>query len=350
MKKLLILFLSLALCLTQTACADSEPISGEVVEVTSTALILQTGDGKRVAAVLDGNTHISGFDGIDGTDYKTAPHAGVRISFTPAARAGSVVAADGTNVTAYRTPLIQIDAIYNPEAAILSDGTVLGAWQTALGYTTYYTQKGVELLLEYIFITPENRHTSYTDGIEDLVDGAWLLVADHYENLGKLYDLQAELERAWAAYQADAAAFSPFYVQQETSFAGFSEQVVYFCTNLSQTLSGINAQTTASCAAFDRETGENIPLADLFLSPEDLGKNLLDLAAKDGTGPAEPALTAEMEEAFRLEYLTISQDGLTISFPQGSLPSQEYNYVVTVKYSDECKSLLHPWAIPQSIE
>jgi hypothetical protein len=57
-----------------------------------------------------------------------------------------------------------------------------------------------------------------------------------------------------------------------------------------------------------------------------------------------------MEEAFRLEYLTISQDGLTISFPQGSLPSQEYNYVVTVKYSDECKSLLHPWAIPQSIE
>ena len=52
------------------------------------------------------------------------------------------------------------------------------------------------------------------------------------------------------------------------------------------------------------------------------------------------------EAAFQMEYLYFSQDSLCLAFPQGALPSQEYTYLVSVAFNDECKALLHPWAVP----
>ena len=90
-----------------------------------------------------------------------------------------------------------------------------------------------------------------------------------------------------------------------------------------------------------------ISLADLFTCPEeDIGRALLDLAEKDGTGPTDPSEKSEMEAAFRLEYLTFSQDRLWIKFPQGTLPSQEYSHLVSVELDADCKVILHPWSIP----
>jgi len=348
MKKRLFLLISLMLCLVLSACGRKDSISGEVVEATSSALILQTNEGKQVAVLLEENTHIFGMDDIDGDHYKAAPHTGVRVSFFYEGRAGSITTADGEQVKAYHAdPFIQIDAYLIPEAAVLSDGTVLDVWKTDSFGTTYQTKDGIELLREDAPNGPENHYVGNMESFDDLSEAAKPHVAEFYEKQGKLYDLQAELERAWTAYQADPKAFSSFVVRQETSPAASNEQVFYFRTTLTQTIRGNTVQEIPLCAAFDRENGVNIPLVDLFVCPEeDIVKKLLDIAEKDGTGPADPVVKAEMEAAFQMEYLYFSQDSLCLAFPQGALPSQEYTYLVSVAFNDECKALLHPWAVP----
>ena len=348
---ILFLLLSLLLCSVLSSCGNNDSISGEVVEATPTALILQTNEGKRVAVLLEDNTYIFGMDDIAGDNYKVAPHTGVRVTFFYEGRAGSITTSDGGQVKAYRAdPCIRIDAYLISDAAVLSDGTVLDMWKTGFFGTTYQTKDGIELLREEAPSGPENHYVGNMESFDDLGEVAKLHVAEFYEKQGKLYDLSAELERAWTAYQTDPKAFSSFVVRQETSPAASNQRVFYFRTTLMQTISGNAVQETSLCAAFDRETGANIPLVDLFACPEeDIVKSLLDLAEKDGSGPADPMVRAEMETAFRIEYLSFLQNSLWLEFPQGTLPSQEYTYIVSVTFNDECKALLHPWAIPVTV-
>lgn len=348
MKRRLFLLISLLLCLVLSACGSKGRISGEVVEATTSTLILQTNEGKQVAVLLEENTHIIGMDDIDGDNYKAAPHTGVRVSFSSKGRAGSITTADGEQVKAYHADhFIQIDACLIPEIAVLSDGTVLDAWKTDLFGTIYQTKDGIELLREDAPNGPENHHVGNMESFDDLSEAAKAHVTEFYKKQGKLYDLQSELERAWTAYQADPKAFSSFIVRQETSPAASNEQVFYFTTTLTQTISGNTVQNILLCAAFNRENGDNIPLVDLFVCPkEDIVKELLDIAEKDGSGPADPVVKAEMEAAFQMEYLYFSQDNLYLEFPQGTLPSQESSFFVSVAFNDACKALLHPWAVP----
>ena len=348
MKKRLFLFISLALCLALSACDGKDSISGEVVEVTPTALILEINEGKQVAVLLEENTYIFGVDDINGDDYKAAPYTGVQVSFHQKGRAGSITTANGTQVKAYRPDdFIRISAYLLPEAAVLSDGTVLDAWKTDFFGTIYQTKDSVELLREYAPNGPENHHVGDLESYDDLSEVAMPHVAEFYEKQGKLYDLQAELERAWTAYRTAPETFSSFVVRQDSSPAASRERVLYFRTNLTRTVSGNIVQEAPLFAAFDRETGINIPLDELSVcQKEDIGKKLLDLAEKGGTGPADPAVKAEMQAAFQMEYLSFSQDGLWIEFPQGTLPSQEHTYLVSVEFNEDCKTLLHPWAVP----
>lgn len=347
MKKRLLLLVFLSLCLVLSACGGNSPIYGEVVEATPAALVLETNEGKRVAVLLEENTYIWGTDDIDSDTYKTAPHTGVRVYFFPDSRAGSVAAADGTQIKAYRTGShIKIDARLLPDAAALSDGTALDVWKS-YDSLTYQIKDGVDLLLEEPPHGPDGHIVVNKEPFDDLNETAKAQIIEFYETQGALYDLQAELDRAHAAYQADPKTFSSFFVKQTSVLAASSEQVIYFITDLTQTVSGNRGQTITLCNAFDRDTGASIPVADLFICPEeDLGKELLDLAEKNGSGPADP-VKAEMEAAFRMEYLNFSPDSLWVEFPQGSLPSQEYPYMVSVPFNDECKALMHSWAVPR---
>ena len=348
MKNRLFLLIAIALCLVLSACGGQENISGEVVEATPSALILEMRDGERVAVLLEEDTHIFGMDDIDGDNYKAAPHTGVRVSFFHGGRADSITAADGTQVKAYHAdPFISIDAYLIPGAAVLSDGTVLDAWKTGRFSTVYQTGDGVKLLREDAPNGPENHYVGDMASFDDLSEAAKPHVTEFYAGQGKLYDLQAELERAWAAYQADPEAFSSFVVRQDSSPTAANEQIFYFRTDLARTVSGNTLQETTLCAAFDRNTGVSIPLTDLFICPEeDIVRHLLSLAEQEGTGPADPLVQAEMEAAFRIEYLCFAQDNLWLQFPQGTLPSQENTYLVSVAFNEDCQALLHPWAVP----
>lgn len=352
MKKPALIPLFLLLCLAVTGCGGSDSISGEVVAVRQApaALILEISDDKRVAVLVEEDTYIFGMDEIDGDAYKAAPHTGVSVSFFPTGHRTSLTTADGETLKAYRTDrYISIDAYLVEDAAMLSDGTVLDTWKSRhLWNRRYQSQDGAELLLEDTPSGPENHYVVGLENFDDLSKTAKAAVRKYYEEQGALYDLQAELEKAWAAYQADPESFSAQCVWQTTSPAGSNERIMYFTTTVTLPLGGNIVEDRSICAAFDRETGAYIPLADLFACPEaDIAGTLLTLAAENGSGPDDSALIREMQAAFRLEYVDISAHGLDITFPQGTLPSQEYGYLVSVDL-DHLSGFLHPWAIPDA--
>lgn len=186
MKKRLFLFISLLLCLLLPSCGHkdhiTDHISGEVVDATPTALILETSEGKRVAVLLEENTHICGMDDIDGDSYKAAPHTGIYVGFYHYGQTDSITTADGTQVNVYHADLIQIDAYLVPEVAILSDGTVLDVWKTSSFSAIYQTQDGVKLLREEAPSGPENHYVGNLESFDDLNETAKSQVSKFYKN------------------------------------------------------------------------------------------------------------------------------------------------------------------------
>lgn len=358
MKKHLYPLLLLLLCLAllfnsaMTAFGGDKVLSGEVVAVQQdpAALVLQANDGKRIAVLLEEDTYISGMDGIDGEAYKAAPHAGVSVYFFPEGRRTSLTTEDGETLKAYHADrYISIESyLVADDAYTLSDGTALDAWKGRGRRTCYQLKDGTELLWEDAPSGPENHYAGSLESFDDLSESAKPAVRQYYEEQGTLYDLPYELERAYAECLADPESFSSHWVSQNVFPAGSNSRVMYFTTDLILPISGNTIEEKHLLAAFDRETGAYIPTASLFSCPEpEIGKRLLDLAEKDGW-PDTPALKREMLAAFRLEYVTISSHGLYISYPQGTLPSQEYGYGLSVDYDDGLRAILHPWAVPDA--
>lgn len=217
--------------------------------------------------------------------------------------------------------------------------------------TTYRLRDGTELLREDAPSGPENHYVADLESFDDLSEAAKPVVRQYYDEQGALYDLQAELEKVWTEYQQAPEAFSALWVSQDTSPSASSERVMYFCTELMLPFDRELGMSMDFCAAFDRETGAYIPPTDLFTCPaEDIAKNLLDLAERDGSGPTDPVIQREMLAAFRPEFVVFTPDNVSIIFPPGTLPSHEYGsgYFVTVDYTAGLSDILQPWAIPQS--
>ena len=349
-----VLLAALSICLLLTACGGNDTIYGKVVDIhqspEATALILQTDGDKRIAVFLDDDTYVFGMDEIDGEAYKASPHTGVALYFFPEGRKTTLTTADGETLNAYHADrYISIDAYLIQNAVTLSDGTPLDAWKTSMFSTTYQLKDGTELLCEDAPSGLENHYVVGLESFDDLSEAAKSAVRQYYENQGALYDLPSELERAWEEYQEDPEGFSTHYVSQDTSPAASSERLMYFNTNVTLPVSGNICEDYSLCAAFDRETGESIPLADLFTCLENkIAQNLLELAEKDGSIPNEPEAKREMLTAFRMEYLCFWSDYIMLTFPAGTLPSQEYTCLVSVDYDAGLSDILQPWAIPQS--
>ena len=190
MKRTVLLLIALVFCAVLSACGNNEYVTGEVVEATPFALIIEKSDGKRVAVLLEEDTYIWGTDEFNGEDYKAAPYTGVQVGFYPNGRADAVVAADGTEIKTYHTEsFVHIEAWLSPETAVLSDGTELHIWKTSWFGTMYQTADGVELLREEVYIGPENHYAGNTESFDDLSETAKDEVREFYEKQGKLYDL-----------------------------------------------------------------------------------------------------------------------------------------------------------------
>ena len=82
---------------------------------------------------------------------------------------------------------------------------------------------------------------------------------------------------------------------------------------------------------------------DLFNLPkENPQKKLLSLSRI-----TDEALLKEMQSALKPEYIALFPDNLEITFPRGTLPSQEHSFSIGFDY-DDLQGLIQSWAVPQA--
>lgn len=235
---------------------------------------------------------------------------------------------------------IGILGIPTEDVYVLKDGTQLEIWQETNGME-YRLDDGTVLVGETSPNGPENTSVPGENGLEQLPEVVQQKINTYYEEQGILYDINTELERAYSAYQENPEEFSTWRFFQDCGLSASNENIVAFLTTL-QVLDGKTTDDKRSCTVFNRTTGEKIDVYDLFVyEKENVAEEILKAAKiKPET------LVEEMKQAFRPEYIMLFENSLQISFPAGTLPSQEHQYIVSVDRAKDLKELLHEWAIP----
>lgn len=235
------------------------------------------------------------------------------------------------------------------DALILSDGTAVDRWQKGYsGYDFYKLKDGTELLREEHPSGPENVYVGGRESFTSLPEHTAKAISAYYDDMGLLYDLETEAEGAYQEYltcQAEGEEFFSYYLGQSTSLCASNERVVYFLTSVTLPLGGQYGMNYQVGAAFDRETGEVIPVWDLFALPEEDVKALI----VEEFAPRSEAERAEMLEKLTAEYLVFQPDSLNVSFPYGVLATELYTSVVGIDYG-ELTGVLHDWAVPDPMK
>ena len=230
--------------------------------------------------------------------------------------------------------------------------------ETAEGRITAYRAKSA-----YIVGSLERNALTLQDGTEllrvsgldgDLVSGiaegdevfgnlsekARRKILAYYTEQKPLYDEREELEKCYAEWQELGENYSVGYIQQNVWLRAYNEKVLYFET-LAALPGGGNADISLG-AAFDRESGEKLDFRWVFAVPEE------EVCRRLAGWIYDESLWAEMAEVLKPEWIVISEEGLTVQFPAGTLPQywdQAYRIWVGPEKVIEAE-LLQPWAIP----
>ena len=352
-----ILTLIVFLTLTLTACGQNQRlIDGLVVEFQTdgegnpTSLVVEK-EGKRTGVLIAEKTSFWPHSLSSGTpeEFKTR--------FLEELQADTLVTAwcyprkdrlnntDGSGLPAYWAISIDITGALNRNAAVLSDGTPLDVLEDYDRGRTYQLPDGTELLRVWDRSGPENVYVAGLESLDDLSEPVREKIRRYYEEQGLLYDEAAELERAYAVYLEQGDHFRASSLEQNVSPCGSSERVIYFQTNVITPLDydeGTGTQRTI-CNAFDRRTGEEIDIRNLFGVPwEEVRRRIPALADWE----IDPAAAAQMVEKLEPEYLIFQSDSLSVWFPAGTLEGEEYAYGFSVDYSAAPEGFFQPWAIP----
>jgi hypothetical protein len=227
-----------------------------------------------------------------------------------------------------------------------SDGESADLWRPDYSNRDIYKlSDGTVLLTVQDTVGPGNVYVGGVESFDDLSDAAKKAVSAFYEKQGLLYDTRSELKNAYAEYLAckeSGTEYHERHITQDIAPTASNDTIMCFQTSVILPTKGDEVQELRLGASFDRNTGKALGNWDLFALPEaEARQRLLD--AFD----VEPALRAEMEAALKPEYITLFPESLSVTFPQGTLPSQEHAYGFGLKYN-KLKDVLHPWAIPNS--
>ena len=142
---------------------------------------------------------------------------------------------------------VQIDAAQQPEGLTLADGTSLSVWQAS--FDREYCAPDGTLLLE------ERLGSEAADALENaagLSQEAKENILAFYEAQGILYDLHAQLERAWAAYSEADEGFELYTLGQEVNLCAQNGSTLWLVTTVTLPLGGRVVTEEPLCAAFDK--------------------------------------------------------------------------------------------------
>ena len=325
-----ILILALIICLLLCGCRELT-IRGEMMgwfsngETGICGFSIRRENGDGVSVIVDGHTHIfSWVEDITVSDFKAGTMDGIVVD----------IKGDMKQDTIYATE-IQIEGRWFRNEYTLSDGTGVDLFKASL-YHTYSLEDGRELLFVQ---KPTNVEETYIPGIgslKDLPEAAQEKIGAYYDAQGLLYDEIQILEDAYDAYLAGDN-FQTYALGQEVCPSAANEEVIYFLTIVS-----LPGSELRLCTAFDKKTGEPIPMEEIFTCES---QELIHRLAQIG-GLTDETLIEEMMGAFKTEYVTVSQNFLEVNFPAGTLPSEEIALGLGFEYNEDVRELLKPWAIP----
>lgn len=237
--------------------------------------------------------------------------------------------------------------IVKGKAFSFSDEAYVDLWRSDFGgRDVYKLTDGTTLLTVQDSIGPADVYVGGVECFDDLGETAQNAILAYYEEQGLHYNIQVELEKAYAEYLSclkTGENFNSFFVSQEVSPTASNESIMCFITSVLLPVSGQEAQEIRLGAAFNRDTGEKVDTLDLFSLPKN--KALKQLVILSQITDAD--LLVEMEAVMKPQYIIFFPDSLEITFPQGTLSGQEYSFGYGIDY-DDLKDVLHSWAIPYS--
>lgn len=349
----LIVLLMLCICLL-TACDSKQNITGQVLaalpgtETETTQFVILTNEGKEISILMDNETSVMSWqEGVAVENFKSGKIVDVMITAEYNRSDSSLITIDGKEMKAYTADVIRIIALLKRDALKLADGKSFDIWKRS-GKTVYQLNDGAELLEVRDPSGPNNVYVGGIESFDDLGEEAQTNVLTYYNNRGLLYDVNIELERVYTDYMNmdKKSEFSPYLLSQDTAPASSNDKLIYFLTTVMIPIDGNHGYEIRLGDAFDRETGRHISNWELFsCSEEEAKKAILDRA-----GITDPVLRAEMEAAFKPEHIILFTDNLELSFPEGTLPSQEHSYMLGLDYDEGLSDILNEWAIPEPIE
>ena len=349
MKKILWIIFIICICML-CSCSSKSSLSGKITESTVnddvglTSFVVNTHDDKQVGILLTDETSIiSNVDGISPENFKSGIQTDVSVSVDYSTSPRTLVTNSGDKITAYNAIKIYLTGYLTDTASTLSDGTSVNVWQYSSSYA-YTLENDTELLTVQLPTGPDNVYVGGVESLSDLTENAQGKILEYYENQGILYDEPAVLEKAYEDYMSlsDKSQFDSYNLGQDISPCASSDTVIYFITTVQLPIDGSRGYENRIGAAFDKATGEHIDNWDLFsCSPEEAVQKLLDIS-----DISNEALKAEMMDAFEVENIILFPENLEVCFNRGTLPSEEYPYLVGFDYDDALLQILNPWAVP----
>ena len=318
-----LLIIAAALCMVLCGC-HRLTIRGEVVEVHGDSFLMVPDGGDAVTVTMDSNTSIFTWSkDVTVSDFQSGVD-GIIVSVTGNMKQDTMDASE-----------VQIEGLRIRNYHTLADGTPVDLFKASL-YHTYSLEDGRELLFVQ---KPTNVEETYIPGIgslKDLPEAAQEKIKVYYDAQGLLYDEIQILEDAYDAYLAWEN-FQTYTLGQEVCPSAANEEVIYFLTIVS-----LPGSELRLCTAFDKKTGEPIPMEEIFTCES---QELIHRLAQIG-GLTDETLIEEMMGAFQTEYVTVSQNFLEVNFPAGILSSEEFALGMGFDYNEDVCVLFQPWALP----
>lgn len=248
-------------------------------------------------------------------------------------------------IRAYSANSVYITGELTREVLTFQDGISVDMVEFGELHRLYRLADGTELLRVEVFQRLENAAASGIDESTALSAQAQKKIEAYYETQGLIFNEIEELKNIYASYFELGKEFRCVAFYQMTQPAGISERVAYYETGVSfPTEYGSNSYSSVTlCAAFDRETGDQINTWDLFaVSEAEVRRRLPEL-----TGWIDDkTLIEEMAEALNPAWIRISSQDISVMFPPGSLPSSENGYLISVDSKNIPEKFLQPWAVP----
>lgn len=232
------------------------------------------------------------------------------------------------------------------KAIVFSDGEYADQWQQdTFGFQDVYKlSDGTELMTVINPVGPENSLTAGQESFKDLSETAQDAIRDYYEEQGLLYDLTEELEKAYVKYQKcreSDTVYKSARIEQSVTPVSANESKMCFLTTVQLPGDGDTYEEYRSSAVFDRKTGKQMDVWDLFAVPKEEAEEALFAQI------TRESLKEDMRQALKPEYITFFPDNLEVFFPAGTLKSQKEGYGMGIGYA-ELKGILKEETVPDS--